>query len=147
MIVLALILALCACGSMSAKEGLIIENDGSEITVAWDKIEREPFEGDLVNGKGESSQDKYEGVELRNLLAAKGIEVAEDSVITVTSEDDYSAGLTGAEVLEKGKVYVALSQNGEKIENLEGGQGAKLIVFGDPDRQRAVKYLKIVSIF
>jgi hypothetical protein len=65
----------------------------------------------------------------------------------VTSEDDYSAGLTGAEVLEKGKVYVALSQNGEKIENLEGGQGAKLIVFGDPDRQRAVKYLKMISIF
>lgn len=146
MIAMTLTLALCACGSKSTKAGMTIENDGSEITVAWDEIEREPFEGELVNGEGESSQDQYEGAELRNILEAKGIEVAEDSVIAVTAEDDYFTELTGAEVLEKGKVYVALSKNGEIIEDLKGEQGAKLIVFGDLDSSRAVKYLKTISI-
>lgn len=89
---------------------------------------------------------KYEGSELRVLLEEKGIEISEDSVIFVTGEDGYSAELTGAEIFEKGKVYVALSQNGAMIENSEGGQGAQMIVFGDPDSKRKVKYLKIVSV-
>lgn len=43
-------------------------------------------------------------------------------------------------------MYVALTQDGEMIEGIEGGQGAQLIVFGDPDSKRAVRYMKTVSI-
>ena len=155
--VLAFVLSLCACGGQPTKEqevensallaGLVIQNDGNEITVAWDEIDRAPFEGDLANGKGEITHSTYEGSELRTLLEANGIEISEDSVISVTGEDGYSAELTGTEILEKGKVYVALSQNGAMIENTEGGQGAQLVVFGDPNSKREVKYLKMVSLY
>ena len=82
----------------------------------------------------------------KRLLAANGIEVTESSVITAASEDNYSAELTGAELLEAGKVYVALTDGGKQIEGIDGGQGAQLIVFGDQNSKRAVRYLKTISV-
>ena len=127
------------------------------------------FEGDLVNGKGEVTHHEYTGSELQALLEANGIEVTESSVITAASEDNYSAELTGAELLEAGKVYVALTDGGrqlegidggqgahkvyvaltdggKQLEGIDGGQGAQLIVFGDQNSKRAVRYLKTISV-
>ena len=120
--------------------GLILSGSGKEITVAWEDVAGQSFEGDLVNGKGEVTH------ELQALLAANGIEVTESSVITAASEDNYSAELTGTELLEAGKVYVALTDGGKQIEGIDGGQGAQLIVFGDQNSKRAVRYLKTISV-
>ena len=126
--------------------GLILSGSGKEITVAWEDVAGQSFEGDLVNGKGEVTHHEYTGSELQALLAASGIEVTESSVITAASEDNYSAELTGAELLEAGKVYVALTDGGKQIEGIDGGQGAQLIVFGDQNSKRAVRYLKTISV-
>lgn len=126
--------------------GLILSGGGKEITVAWEDVGGQSFEGDLVNGKGEVSHHEYTGSELQALLTANGIEVTESSVITAASEDNYSAELTGAELLEAGKVYVALTDGGKQIEGIDGGQGAQLIVFGDQNSKRAVRYLKTISV-
>ena len=126
--------------------GLILSGSGKEITVAWEDVGGQSFEGDLVNGKGEVSHHEYTGSELQALLTANGIEVTESSVITAASEDNYSAELTGAELLEAGKVYVALTDGGKQIEGIDGGQGAQLIVFGDQNSKRAVRYLKTISV-
>lgn len=126
--------------------GLILSGSGKEVTVAWEDVGRQSFEGDLVNGKGEVTHHEYTGSELQALLAANGIEVTESSVITAASEDNYSAELTGAELLEAGKVYVALTDGGKQIEGIDGGQGAQLIVFGDQNSKRAVRYLKTISV-
>ena len=126
--------------------GLILSGGGKEITVAWEDVGGQSFEGDLVNGKGEVTHHEYTGSELQALLAANGIEVTESSVITAASEDNYSAELTGAELLEAGKVYVALTDGGKQIEGIDGGQGAQLIVFGDQNSKRAVRYLKTISV-
>ena len=126
--------------------GLILSGSGKEITVAWEDVGGQSFEGDLVNGKGEVTHHEYTGSELQALLAANGIEVTESSVITAASEDNYSAELTGAELLEAGKVYVALMDGGKQIEGIDGGQGAQLIVFGDQNSKRAVRYLKTISV-
>ena len=127
------------------KDGLVIVSGGKETVIAWEDIKRATFEGDLVNGKGESKHHAYEGVLLASVLEQAKAGISEDSKLTVTSEDNYSAELSGAEVLETGKVYVAFTQDGEMIEGIEGGQGAQLIVCGDPNSKRAVRYLKIVS--
>lgn len=140
------VLAVVNRSSSDDRPGMVISADGSETAVAWEDIDAQAFEGDIVNGKGETFHNTYEGAELSAILKDNGIELAEDSVVTVTSEDNYSAELTGAEILEGGKVYVALTQDGEMIEGIEGGQGAQLIVFGDPDSKRAVRYMKTVSI-
>ena len=126
--------------------GLILSGSGKEITVAWEDVGGQSFEGDLVNGKGEVTHHEYTGSELQALLAANGIEVTESSVITAASEDNYSAELTGAELLEAGKVYVALTDGGKQLEGSDGGQGAQLIVFGDQNSKRAVRYLKTISV-
>ena len=126
--------------------GLVLASGGKEITVAWEDVAGQSFEGDLVNGKGEVTHHEYTGSELQALLAANGIEVTESSVITAASEDNYSAELTGAELLEAGKVYVALTDGGKQIEGIDGGQGAQLIVFGDQNSKRAVRYLKTISV-
>ena len=126
--------------------GLMLSGGGKEITVAWEDVGGQSFEGDLVNGKGEVTHHEYTGSELQALLAASGIEVTESSVITAASEDNYSAELTGAELLEAGKVYVALTDGGKQIEGIDGGQGAQLIVFGDQNSKRAVRYLKTISV-
>lgn len=126
--------------------GLMLSGGGKEITVAWEDVGIQSFEGDLVNGKGEVTHHEYTGSELQALLAASGIEVTESSVITAASEDNYSAELTGAELLEAGKVYVALTDGGKQIEGIDGGQGAQLIVFGDQNSKRAVRYLKTISV-
>ena len=126
--------------------GLILSGSGKEITVAWEDVGGQSFEGDLVNGKGEVTHHEYTGSELQALLAANGIEVTESSVITAASEDNYSAELTGAELLEAGKVYVALTDGGKQLEGIDGGQGAQLIVFGDQNSKRAARYLKTISV-
>lgn len=126
--------------------GLILSGSGKEITVAWEDVAGQSFEGDLVNGKGEVTHHEYTGSELQALLAANGIEVTESSVITAASEDNYSAELTGAELLEAGKVYVALTDGGKQLEGIDGGQGAQLVVFGDQNSKRAVRYLKTISV-
>ena len=126
--------------------GLILSGGGKEITVAWEDVGGQSFEGDLVNGKGEVTHHEYTGSELQALLAANGIEVTESSVITAASEDNYSAELTGAELLEAGKVYVALTDGGKQLEGIDGGQGAQLVVFGDQNSKRAVRYLKTISV-
>ena len=125
---------------------LVLAGGGKEVTIAWEDVGGQAFEGDLVNGKGEVTHHEYTGSELQALLAANGIEVTESSVITAASEDNYSAELTGAELLESGKVYVALTDGGKQIEGIDGGQGAQLIVFGDQNSKRAVRYLKTISV-
>ena len=126
--------------------GLMLSGGGKEITVAWEDVGGQSFEGDLVNGKGEVTHHEYTGSELQALLAASGIDVTESSVITAASQANYSAELTGAELLEAGKVYVALTDGGKQIEGIDGGQGAQLIVFGDQNSKRAVRYLKTISV-
>ena len=126
--------------------GLVLVSGGKEVTVAWEDVGAQSFDGDLVNGKGEVTHHEYTGAELQALLKANGIEITDASVITATSEDNYSAELTGAELLEAGKVYVALTDGGKQIEGIEGGQGAQLIVFGDQNSKRAVRYLKTIFV-
>ena len=67
--------------------------------------------------------------------ASKGTIVAVEGRIQTRSYDG-----------QNGKVYVALSQNGEMIEDRESVQGIRIIVFGDPDSKRSVKYVKTISV-
>lgn len=140
------VLAVVNRSNSEDRPGMIISTGGSETAVAWEDIDAQAFEGDIVNGKGETFHNTYEGAELSAILEDNGVELDENAVVTVTSEDNYSAELTGAEILESSKVYVALTQDGEMIEGIDGGQGAQLIVFGDPNSKRAVRYMKNVSI-
>ena len=88
------------------------------------------------------------------LLVARVI--ADDHHAAVATNDlAFIADLLDGAVLYKllqgaldlgGKVYVALTDNGKQIEGIEGGQGGQLIIFGDPNSKRAVRYLKTIEV-
>lgn len=125
---------------------LIIGYNGITTNVSYEDIHTKAFSGEQVNGKGERTKHDYEGVSLLTILNNNKIDVQADMTIVVNSEDNYSAELTGSEVLDSNKVYIALSADGKKIESIDGGQGAQLIVFGDKNSKRAVRYMKEINI-
>ncbi len=129
-----------------SEEGLTLISGGKETAVSWEAVKTSSFERDIINGKGESKHHTYEGIELSELLSEKGIGYTDESSFVVSSEDNYTAELSGAEVNEPGRVYIAVTADGEMIEGIEGGQGAQLIVFGDPNQKRAVRYMKTITI-
>ena len=126
--------------------GLIIQNVEKTITVRWEDINQTTFTGEIVNGKGEVSNHEYKGIELIELFNVNGIVIKEDTKITVTSEDNYTAELTGEEVMTGSKVYVAVVCDNEMIESIEGNQGGQLVVYGDANAKRQVRYLKTITI-
>jgi hypothetical protein len=90
---------------------------------------------------------EYTGILLRELLAGKGIDLAQVTGATVTSGDHYSVALTGEEILQADKVYVAITADGAKIEGIDpGSDGVQLIVFGDQNSRRCVRFAQKITI-
>ena len=146
LIIIAVILAVNVRGSAPDQSGLIIENGTKTVTVSWEDLKKTEFTGEIVNGKREISNHEYQGAELCELLSGKGIEIKEGTKITAVSEDNYAAELTGAEIMTAGKVYAAVICDGEMIEGIDGGQGAQLVVYGDSNAKRQVRYLKTITV-
>lgn len=146
LIIAAVILALRVRGSTPGQSGLIINAGSKTVTVSWEDLDQTVFTGEIVNGKGEVSNHEYQGTELSELLAAGGIEIHEGTKITAVSEDNYTAELTGAEVMAEGRVYAAVLCDGGMIEGIDGGQGAQLVVYGDSNAKRQVRYLKTITV-
>ena len=146
LIIIALILALKVRSSSPAESGLIIQANGKTVTLSWEDLNQTSFTGEIVNGKGEVSNHEYQGIELCELFQKYGIEIKEDSKITAVSEDNYTAELTGAEVMSASKVYAALMCDSKMIESIDGGQGAQLVVYGDANAKRQVRYLKTITV-
>ncbi|MBQ1377322.1 MAG: hypothetical protein IIY77_05075 [Lachnospiraceae bacterium] len=92
-------------------------------------IARIPVKGELVNGKGEKVSIDAKGSLLADLLTRAGIDPAEVSVLKITSQDAYSAEVSGEELREAGKVYLVSEDDGTFT----------LVVFGDSNSKRKVK--------
>ena len=146
LVIAAILLAAKVRGSSSVRSGLIIQSGSKTITVSFEDLSQTVFSGEIVNGRGEISNHEYQGTELITLFSANGIEVKKDTKITAVSEDNYTAELTGAEVMEEGKVYAAVVCDHEMIEGIDGGQGIQLVVYGDANAKRQVRYLKTIMI-
>jgi hypothetical protein len=146
LLIAAVILTVIVRGKAPADSGLILETGGKTVTVRWKDLNKTVFSGEIVNGKGETSNHEYQGVELFELFRANGIKIREDTRITAVSEDNYTAELAGAEIMTGGKVYAAVFCDTEMIENIDGGQGGQLVVYGDANAKRQVRYLKTIKI-
>ena len=119
LVIASVVLAVKIRSSVPEQSGLIIQSGNKTVTVPWEDLSQTVFSGEIVNGKGETSNYEYQGTELIALFDANGIEIKEDTKITVASEDNYTAELSGAEVLSSGKVYVAVTRDHEMIENID----------------------------
>ena len=100
------------------------------------EIARIPVKGELVNGKGESVLIDAKGIALADALSSAGIDPAEVAVLKITSQDEYSAEITGEELLENGKVYLISEDDGTFT----------LVVFGDSNSKRKVKEVARIEV-
>lgn len=126
---------------------MVIKTSTEEIQIDFSDLDKESFSGQLTDGKGETASHTYKGVLLRDLLSEKNITVEETSSVVITSADNYSVTFTGSEVLEDGKIYAAIEADGVTIEGIDPGtEGVQIIVFGDENSRRCVRFAAVMEV-
>ena len=126
---------------------MVILQGDRRITVSFADLDRSSFSGSLTDGKGDVTSHAYTGILLRELLEEKGIDLSRCSGVTVTSADNYSVEFTKEEILRENCVYVAITADGAKIAGIDpGSDGVQIIVFGDANSRRCVRYARKITI-
>ncbi len=126
---------------------MVLSWEDQQLDLSFADLDSGAFSGELTDGKGDVTHRQYTGILLRELLEQKGIDLAGISRVTVTSADHYSAEFTAEEILQADKVYVAITADGEKIEGIDPGtDGVQLIVFGDGNSRRCVRFAQKITI-
>ncbi|QRN84731.1 molybdopterin-dependent oxidoreductase [Clostridia bacterium] len=100
-----------------------------------------------TNGKDPINYE-YEGVELRKVLSAAGIDVAQYDTVILTAIDGYSVAYSAEEVLQEKNVYLVYAREGELLETGEnGGRGPyQTIVASDQFSNRRCKFAVEVEV-
>ena len=83
-------------------------------------------DGTVTNNAGEEKQISGPGILVSDVLKLAGVKP--ESIVKVTSSDEYSVILTAEEVAEEGKAWLMLEED-----------SLRLIVFGDQGAKRNVK--------
>lgn len=112
---------------------LRVEYGGKAVELDVGKLELEPVQGTVRNGKGETKTVDGQGIALSKLLEQAG--VGDYSAVTVTADDEYSADMTAEEAAESGRAYLLLEED----------SSLQLVVFGDENSKRNVSNVKLVS--
>ena len=151
-IVVVLLIATCVVAVLHLRNQeeiacMVIEHEAFRIDVTFEDLDKGAFSGELIDGKGDVTSHEYTGILLRDLLEAKGIDLSQLSGITVTSADNYSVQFTMEEILANDKVYIAVTADGAAIAGIDPGtDGLQVIVFGDANSKRCVRYAQKITI-
>ena len=130
-----------------APAGVVLNVNGKSLQIPLDKLDRVAFSGDLVDGKGEVTTHSYRGILLAELLQEAKVSTEGISKVLVTSADQYTAEFQLQEVLENESVYLAIEADGQTIEGIDPGTpGAQLIVFGDANSRRCVRFAAQITL-
>ena len=147
LLVITCIVAVIHINSQEEVSCMVIRCGDREISVSFEDLHKTEFSGELVDGKGAVTAHTYTGILLKDLLSAKGINPAEITVLKVTSADNYSVEFTGDEIRADGTVYAAVVADGQPIEGIDPGtEGVQIIVFGDPNSKRCVRYAVVIDV-
>lgn len=152
-VTVAIVLALAVVGvaihkiGQNETSGIVLISESEQVEISLDELTVTDFSGTIVNGKGETFEHDFSGILLRDALIKKGFILDQTSEVTVTSADNYSATILADEILNYDKVYIATVCDGEQVEGIEGDSyGAEIVVFGDKDSRRCVRYLMKVEV-
>lgn len=147
LLVITCVVAVIHINSQETVGCIIIRSGDQEIPVGFEDLRKAEFFGELVDGKGTVTEHGYTGILLKDLLTSKNIDIAEISMLKVTSADNYSVEFTGEEIRADSMVYAAVIADGETIEGIDPGtDGVQIIVFGDANSRRCVRYAVILEI-
>lgn len=141
------IVAVIHINSQETVACMVIRSGEQEIAVSFQDLRRTEFSGELVDGKGTVTAHTYTGVLIKDLLVSKSIDLSEIAELRVTSADNYSVTFTGEEIRADSSVYAAVTADGKPIEGINRGtEGVQIIVFGDTNNRRCVRYTAILEI-
>lgn len=115
---------------------LEIQFEGKSIYADADGLEMVQVRGTTINGKGEEKEIDTTGVQISDVLKEAGIEPGNIESLSVCSDDEYSATLTGDEITAPDKAFLVREDDGS----------LRLIVFGDNDSKRNVKNVVRIEI-
>jgi hypothetical protein len=133
---------------VNAGNAVSLSYGDKQMTVPLAELNEEEFTGTLINGKGDEMENIYRGIELRALLAEKRFDLSAVQYAEATAQDQYSAKILIDEINEPGKVYIATAMDGEALPGLKSdSEGAQLIVFGDSNCKRCVRYLEHITLY
>ena len=148
--VLLMLTVVVAAVHLSNQEGIscmVIKSGGEEIAVSFEDLDKQSFAGELIDGKGDVTSHSYTGVLLKELLEAKGITLADISGIKITSADNYSVEFSAEELMADDRLYAAITADGETIEGIDAGEpGVQIIIFGDENSRRCVRFASVIEI-
>ena len=130
-----------------APAGLTLTAHGESLQLPLTQLDRVAFSGELVDGKGTVTAHSYRGILLADLLKEAKVSTEGISKVLATSADQYTAEFQLQEVLETENVYLAIEADGQQIEGIDPGtQGAQLIVFGDANSRRCVRFAAQITL-
>lgn len=130
-----------------APAGLVLTAHGESLQIPLTQLDRAAFSGELVDGKGEVTAHSYRGILLAELLREAKISTEGISRVLVSSADQYTAEFQLQEVLENDTVYLAVVADGQPIEGIDPGTpGAQLVVFGDANSRRCVRFAAQITL-
>ncbi len=130
----------------------VIKKEGREVAlVKLEDIEKlNPIEFiESLKSSGQKAEvNKYKGVLLRDILAARGESLEGKSQVTIRSIDGYAVALSAEEVGEEDNVYIVYEANGEPLASKdEGGSGPyQIVIRNDPFGQRWAKFVVEVDL-
>ena len=78
------------------------------------------FDAVMTKKNGESFDKNYGGIQLKNIFSQTGIEISENTRISVVCSDNYSVSLTAEEVLKDGNVWLVNQENGQPLSEDSG---------------------------
>ena len=130
-----------------APAGLVLTAHDETLQIPLTQLDRAAFSGELVDGKGTVTAHSYRGILLADLLREAKVSTEGISRVLVTSADQYTAEFQLREVLENGTVYLAVKADGQPIEGIDPGTpGAQLVVFGDANSRRCVRFAAQITL-
>ena len=130
-----------------APAGLTLTVHGESLHLPLTQLDQVAFSGELVDGKGTVTAHSYRGILLADLLQEAKVSPEGISKVLATSADQYTAEFQLQEVLENETVYLAVEADGQQIEGIDPGTpGAQLVVFGDPNSRRCVRFLAQITL-
>jgi len=106
------------------------------------------FETIMDTSISDPAEVRFTGVELREILAYKGIEIPPENFCEAVGLDSYYSSVSYGEIMEKGRVYICVAMNGKPLApKEEGGMGPFLMVItGGGFSMRWCKYVEGINI-
>lgn len=125
--------------------------DGEEKLLSFDDIQKmgeEKFEAVLDTSNTDPVTYSYTGVQLKNILEVKGVNLEGKSAVILSAVDGYTVAYSLEEVLLDGNVYVTYAREGEMLKSKEeGGRGPyQTIVVSDQFSSRRCKWLTTIEV-